>query len=86
MEAALGIATQTHLKQQREALLYRQRELRADVHAAALQRCDFDRDRDRDSADRGQPIALKHLRVQPVPPRCASFQATHEHGPPRARS
>jgi DnaK suppressor protein len=38
MEAALDIATQTHLKQQREALLYRQRELVADLHAAEMLR------------------------------------------------
>jgi DnaK suppressor protein len=31
-------ATQTHLTQQREALLYRQRELNADLHAAELLR------------------------------------------------
>jgi DnaK suppressor protein len=34
----MDTATQTHLKQQREALLYRQRELQADLHAADLLR------------------------------------------------
>jgi DnaK suppressor protein len=34
----MDTSTQTHLKQQRDSLLYRQRELQADLHAAELAR------------------------------------------------
>ena len=88
----MELATQTHLTTLRKLLTYRQRELRADIHAAlpssrdvdelalvdaALQR--LDAGSYGDCSDCGKPIALQRLLAQPAAQRCAVCQAAREH-------
>ena len=79
----MHLATQTHLTQLRDALNYRLRELRAEVHAA-LQR--LDGGTYGDCADCGKPISLQRLRVQPAAQRCTPCQAAREHAVGRSGS
>jgi len=89
----MEIATQTHLTALRDLLVYRQKELLAEVHAAGGEAADSGRAELAlveaalqrlddgvygDCLQCGRPIPLARLLVQPAVERCAACQASRD--------